>query len=118
MALPITFDLQLYAGDSERFVIRWKELDNSPKDLVGAEAVMQLKRDRSQDPLLSITGVVSETNAEVTFDLSPSETTALLDLNGFNRQTYLYDVQYSWPDGTVTTVVDGKCFVHLDVTRV
>jgi hypothetical protein len=115
--LPTEFNLKLYAGDTETFIIRWKTLNGLPKDLTGFTATMQILQKRTEEHPLTFLAVIDPKTSEIVFNLSARDTRVLLGITELQRRSFIYDVQLEDSDKNITTIVRGKCYVYADTTR-
>lgn len=115
--VPGKLDLTIYRGDTYKLPLRLRERNTNgtagaPLDLTGCTIKAQARTDEDgSTPLASFT---------VTPDADP--TTGLFTLSLTVVQTKalrggVWDVEVTWPDGTVSTYLKGKVTVLKDVTR-
>lgn len=117
MAKPLKFDLDFYSGDSEVFVLRWKNPNGTPVPNLGtAQATMNLSYSISEGVVLSVSGVVDETTGEVSFSFSEEDTELLIGTGELQRKKYQYDVQFNFPTET-KTLLRGVLTVHREVEQ-
>lgn len=108
---PGSYPLELYRGDSYawRFVLWNDSAQTDPTDLTGATAAAEIRDKPAGTTIVSTTCVVvAPNNIDVT--LSP-EDCALCPLKG------AWDLEVTFPDGAVRTVVAGAVTVTADVTH-
>lgn len=116
--LPGTKDLAIYQGDT--FILRLRLKLSTARnvndyiDLTGCSVVAQIRSTEDSNTIIAPFTTVVENQTtnkgEVTISLANTTTTAM-------TQDGLYDVQVTFPDGTVTTYLRGKVTLTKEVTR-
>lgn len=107
---PGKYDLALYRGDTYRWSVQlWADAEQTvPVDLTGATVAAEIRDKPSGTKittLLATLGGPGEIIVELTAD-----NYAAVPANG------VWDLQVTYPDGTVRTVLAGKVIVVADVT--
>lgn len=118
---PAELDMYFYQGDDERRSIRWLDTDGNPMaDLTSAAIAMQLRTgpaDTDPTPLCSVSvgdGITITDGPNAAFEvLFENSKTALLT----GSVPYYYDLQVEPVGGDLKTILRGKIFFDLDVTR-
>jgi hypothetical protein len=118
---PTIVDLYFYQGDDERRTVRWEDPSGSPAaDLTNAAIEMQIRKapaDREPDILCEVSvgdGVTITNGALAEFEfVFVSAKTALLA----GSDPFFYDLQVTPAAGDKTTILAGKVYFDLDVTR-
>jgi hypothetical protein len=109
--MPVNFALEVYRGDSYswRFAL-WVDSDRTqPVDLTGVMPKAEI-RDRAGGTLMLALPLTVTLPNIIVADLSPA------DCQKLTRASGTWDMQLTFPDGTVATVVAGKVFVTLSTT--
>ena len=113
--LPISYTLDIYAGDDRDFTIRLKNDSGDPINLTAYSALMQIKTDVCGAVDLGIVGVIdSPITGLINFPITNIESQALA-LN-CSTTCYKYDVQLTEPSGGIKTYLRGAVKVYEDVT--
>jgi hypothetical protein len=105
--------LIIRCGDTYSHLVTEYEDNGAASNLTGSTFLVQLKLD-PEDTIPTITfttSIVDATAGQWQFTLTPVQTSAL------EPGTYFYDVQRTYPDGTVYTRFQGEAEVELDVSR-
>lgn len=116
MALPVSKNLNIYEGDTFRFVFRLRQQDlfgeaGAPVNLSGSIVRSQIRpAENSETVLAEFTATHNDDGGEVTLMLTPAVTASLVD--------GVWDAQVQFPDGTVRTYLKGTVTVNQEVTRV
>jgi hypothetical protein len=110
--LPGTYDLQLYRGDTTRFRFTlWSDdAKTVPLDLSSASVSAQI-RDQPDDTTVLVTlscAVTPPNNIDVTV---PTASAGALPAVG------VWDLEITWADGDIQTVLAGAVYTAPDVTR-
>jgi poly-gamma-glutamate capsule biosynthesis protein CapA/YwtB (metallophosphatase superfamily) len=107
--LPGTYNLELYRGDTYtwRFIL-WDDLAmTDPTDLTDAEAEAEIRNKTAGTTIVALTCAVTAPNIiDVTLD---ADLWATIPTKG------VWDLQVTWVDGTVHTVVRGAVTTIGDV---
>lgn len=120
---PPTYDITFYAGDTESFVIGWKNSDGTPvAGLEYSEARMAIKINFKDAPILEKTGVIDAVTGVIRFDFTQEETNLLMGDDNFSKKSYRYDIQLEIKDALsiileTKTIVRGLLVVVEDVTK-
>lgn len=107
---PAIFPLNIYRGDSYGWQVRlWSDTNQSqPVDLTGITVAAQLRAVPGGDPVVNLDCVVTLPNViDLTLDATDS---AVASPGG-------WDLQLTYPDGRVFTVLAGQVFVTADYTQ-
>lgn len=104
--------MRIYQGDSYAGEVPvTNAADGSPADLTGYTALCQLRRQVADlDPVVAASFTTFVENSTVYLSLDKSITRLL-------QARYVYDVELTAPDGTVSTVLWGDAIVVPEVTR-
>lgn len=114
--LPTTKNLQLYRGDTFSMLIRFldRTVDGQPGNpvaLTGVTAEAQIRAAiTSPTVITSFTCTLDAPNGTVTMKLSSSQTTTL-------AASTVYDLQLTFPDGTIQTFIQGTITMSGEVTH-
>lgn len=113
--LPVSKNITVYQGDTFDLVFRLRNPDTSEGpgsyiDLTGCTAKAQV-RSTEIDPtvLAEFTPTVDGVNGQVSLRLSSTQTAGLA--------AGVWDVQLTFPDGTIKTYLKGTVTVVKEVTR-
>lgn len=122
MALPVGKNLSIYKGDSYEFSFRLRARagDGTPGDyvdLTGCTAKAQIRQtEDSSTTIAEFTTEIPTQNGDdlgrVRLSLTSGQTSASNFTGG------KWDVQLTWPDGSVKTYLAGTVTVTKEVTRV
>jgi hypothetical protein len=112
-----TYDILIEQGATFRLNLIWKDSNNTPVNLSGYSARMQIRRThRSEDILLSLTsatGAITLGGSAGTVNIIASATgTATLP-----AKDSVYDLELASADGTVTRIIEGGVTITPEVTR-
>lgn len=116
--IPPSYPLEIYQGDSVNFYIRARSRTSTGGpgpyyDLTGAVPKAQLRVDPDSTPIEFTVSLGDQTTERGKINLSLTHTqTAALD-----SDTYVWDVQVTWPDTRVQTFVRGPVTLIKEVTR-
>jgi len=123
--IPVSRNLTLYQGDTYSFTFRLRDL--SPQgdpgnyvDLTGVTAKAQIRQSETTSAVAAeFTATipdqtVAEDTGRVVLSLTPAETAAL----NLTNNAGVWDVQLTFPDGTIKTYLRGAIRVIREVTRV
>ena len=107
VSLPGDLPLSLYRGDSSAFTVRvWSDAAHTiPGDLAGATAAAELRQGAE---VITLDCVVVENSVDVALAADAWGTVG----PGTGR----WDLQLTWPDGRVYTVLAGLVTIAGDVT--
>jgi len=117
--LPSTYNISIYKGDTYKRVFRLTDgaiPTPAAIDLTGCVPKAQIRVDPADvSALIDFTATLHTqsggTLGEFEISLTHTETA------GLAAAAYVWDVQLTWPDGTVKTYLAGKCVVTAEVTR-
>lgn len=113
-----TNDIEFKAGDTFNYDLQYLDSEGSPIDMTGMSVAMQV-REAATSAVIAETatgGIVDAVNGQMTLTLSKTQTQNLLAVED-PRKTYAYDVEVTFADTTVFTIVEGKVKVTQSVTR-
>lgn len=117
MALPITHDVTFYAGDDDEFILIYEDPLDTPVDISGSTARMQIRRRVSSDTVeLELTAIIDGPAGKLTFAILGTDMAALNPENA-KTEAYVYDVELTTPGPNVTTLAKGCFHVEPEVTR-
>jgi hypothetical protein len=116
-ALPASYSIVVYEGDSTLLRFLWKDNDGNPISLVGASARLAAKR-RITDPdsalvLYAPLQIYNDAKGKLALALVPSETKGLA--LGNLDTSYIYDLEIDRNNGFVQTIVRGTFTVVAEV---
>jgi len=109
---PGDYPLKLYRGDSYkwRFVV-WADKDKTqPSDLTGAEAAAQIRDKPGGTLLMTLTCVIELPNV-INVSLAAGMWPVSVTKNAS------WDLELTYPDGEVDTIIAGKVTITIDVTN-
>lgn len=111
MTTPANYPLNLYRGDTFRTTFKlWKNKDKTdPVDLTGIAVAAQIRAKPDSATLQSLTCTVTLPNIIEVF-LSPDESKTL-------PLTGVWDLQLTYANGDIQTILAGAVKVTADVTR-
>lgn len=100
-------------GDTYNHVVTEFDDDGTASDLTGSSYLVQMKLDPDHStPIATFTtSILNAGTGSWQFSLTPTQTAAL------EVGTYVYDVQRTYPDGSVHTRFEGEAEVEQDVSR-
>lgn len=113
MALPATFDIYYYRGDTYTFYLNVKDADGNLVDLEagGYTALFTIATSRGASPTESWVLTPTVSTSQVTCTITP---TVGLQLDA---GPYVYDVQVKQSSSLVYTYLTGNIYVTLDVSE-
>ena len=117
----------IYQGDTFEYIFRMVT-DGAAVDLTGVTVSSQIRENVSGPVITALTAQVAvdqvASRGVVLLSLTPTQTTALsvvgLRVIAPDKDLYvlgLWDVQFTWPDGEIRTVLRGPMHLQLEVTR-
>lgn len=112
MTTPASYPLDLYRGDTFRVKFKlWKNKEKTdPVDLAGVLVKAQIRsQPTSSSVLQELTCAITAPNI-IEVSMTPEETAKLPSAG-------VWDLQLTYPDADVQTVLAGTVTVTLDVTR-
>lgn len=117
MPLPVSKNISLYQGDSFDMKLRLRSMDSlgqpsNPIDLTGATAIAQIRDTAAASSVLTSFTITIPTSTEVGMvylSLSPTQTASLTK--------GVYDLQITFADNSVRTLLAGSITVTPDVSR-
>ena len=89
-------------------------INGLPKDLTGATIKMQLKKDKNSPAVLTLSSTVPE-QINITDALS-GLFSIVNQVISVPEGNYIYDIQFTFADGTVKTYISGGWPIINDVT--
>jgi hypothetical protein len=107
---PNPYNLQVYRGDSAawRFILWTDEAHSQAVDLSNATAMAQMRDTPDSQNVIGLLCTITLPNiVDVSLDSGDSN----------NAVSGQWDLQLSYPGGTIATVVAGSVLVTPDVTR-
>jgi len=114
---PASKDFRIYAGDTFTFDVTYKE------GVSGSEVGVDLTGATLAGVIATAAGEAAAATFTVTADADQSAnpgkmlvTLSAADSGGLTASSYVYDVQITWVDSTIQTVLKGKLTVTQDVT--
>lgn len=118
-AIPPIYPLEIYKGDSLNFFIRARSRTStggpgSYYNLTGCTPKAQVRVSEDDSVAVEMTATLGDQETQpgrIDLSLSHAQTTAL------NNDSYVWDVQVTWPDTRVQTFVRGPVTVIKEVTR-
>ena len=115
MSLPMEKNITLYQGDTFEMIFRLLTTSSEYVDLTGCTVDSQIRATKASGTVVeTFLGEITDQDelpGGVRLSLTAAETT-LLTADG------VWDVQLTWPDGTVKTYLGGSVTVVKEVTRV
>lgn len=112
---PGRYNIKVYQGSTFSLAPQWK-IDGTYVDVTGYTAAMSVKNSpTSTSSIIDLTSAngritVGTTNGKFTLALTATQTTALTAGN------YVYDLEVTAPNGTVTRLLEGGFIVYEGVT--
>lgn len=112
---PGRYNMKVYQGSTWVLTPKWK-IDGTYVDVTGYTAVMTVKYSPSSDTSITVLSTdngrisVGTTNGMFTLTLTAGQTAALAAGN------YVYDLEVTAPDSTVTRLLEGGFIVYEGVT--
>lgn len=112
-----TYDIEIEQGATFRMLLQWLDSNESPVDLSGYTARMQIRRTHSSNVTLAEATtedgriVLSGATGFVTVVL-PAEATAAI-----KGESAVYDLELESADGFVTRLIEGEVTISREVTR-
>lgn len=104
-------DLRVYQGDTYNGAAEITNADGTPAVLTGYTAAAQIRADVADTAAAVVTDIVTLiVNNMVNLSIPPAVTQSM-------RGYYVWDLELTAPDTTVTTVLYGRVIVIPDVTR-
>ena len=112
---PGRYNINVYKGTTFTLAPVWK-IDNLPVDITGYTADMQVRYATDTAIIVELStsngcAVISGALGKVTLTLTASQTAALAANN------YIYDLNLTAPDSTVTKILTGAFVVAESVTQ-
>ena len=105
--------IKIRRGDTYTHLVTEYDSDGALDDLTGSTFLVQLRETPEAASALATftTEFIDAEEGEWQFSLSATETSALV------AGLYFYDVQRTWPDGTVHTRFQGEALVEDDISH-
>jgi hypothetical protein len=107
-------DIKVYGGDTMPLLLEFFEDDGSSNNLSGAVMRMQIKA--SGTPLGQAKITWSSLDGTITIGGVDSNEVSFSNIINLKGGIYAYDLQVTYPDGTVTTLLYGNLIVQQDIT--
>jgi hypothetical protein len=109
--MPSAYDLNVYAGDSGEWQFTfWEDPYRTvPVDLTGATWKAEVREKHGSVVVTTLTVSITDPNI-LTLTLSPTSSKLLVG-------TLSYDVEGTWPNDRVTTLLAGRVLVTPDITN-
>jgi hypothetical protein len=111
MALPATYDINYYRGDSYEFIINAKDIDGTELDLSAYTALFTIASERGPSPSFSTAATATIDGSQIICTISPTVGATL------TSGPYVYDVQVKQGSSNVYTYLTGSINVTLDVSE-
>ena len=112
MAFPANYNFDYYAGDTNQFVIRPKNIDGTPFSLTGYSAAFTIATARGTGATqYAATATVDSVNNIVTCTISSTLGSTIPA-----GEAYVYDVEISNASNIVHTILTGTISVTEQVT--
>ena len=111
MALPATYDINYYRGDSYGFIINAKDIDGTELDLSLYTALFTIASARGPSPDFSTAATATIDGSQIICTISPTVGATL------DGGPYVYDVQVKQGSSNVYTYLTGSINVTLDVSE-
>jgi hypothetical protein len=117
--LPGKYDLKLYRGDSYSWsFVLWHDVDKTdPVDLTGATVAAQLRNKSGGETVIDLVCTVVSTPSPPRTNTVRVDLDAALWDNAPGLAAGVWDLEITYPDGFVQTVVGGKVTATGDVTN-
>lgn len=112
---PGRYNMKVYQGSTFSLAPQWK-IDGTYVNVTGYSAAMKVKNSpTSTSSIIELSSAngritVGGTNGKFTLALTAAETTGLAEGN------YVYDLEVTAPDSTVTRLLEGGFIVYEGVT--
>jgi hypothetical protein len=108
-------DLRIKQGATFRAQFTVQQSDGSAANLSGAHVRAQIRASiDAPTPVASFTANINPPNV-IVLSLTEAETSAI-PVTGA-QQTYVWDMEIVWPDGTVDSPLFGDVIIRAEVTR-
>lgn len=112
---PGRYNISVYQGTTFTLAPVWK-IDGLPVNLSGYTADMQVRAATDQPIIIELStangrAVINGALGQVTLTLTATETAALAE------GTYMYDLNFTAPNTTVTKILTGNFTVQASVTH-
>lgn len=111
MALPATYDINYYRGDTYSFTIAAKDNEGNPLDLSAYTALFTIASSRGASPTFSTAATATIDGSSILCTISPTVGASL------TAGPYVYDVQIKQGSTNVYTYLTGSISVTLDVSE-
>jgi len=101
--LPEPMDVKI--GDTFHYEAQWVDSTGANVDLDGCTALMQFRESENEDPTLELStenGLITLAAGSISLDI-PAATT-----KGLEEQYGMFDLELTYSDGTVITVLTGR----------
>ncbi len=112
--LPQQIDYEVWQGDTWLPGTITASLNGTPINFTGYSAKMEIRHAISREIVLTLTstpafGITLSSAGVITLSMTAAQTSALLG-------EYVYDLQITYPSGTIRTYTYGTITVYLDAT--
>ncbi len=111
MAIPATFNIQYYRGDTYEFWINAKDNEGNELDLDAYTALFTIATERGPSPAFSTTATATIDGSRILCTISPAVGETL------TAGPYVYDIQVKSGSTNVYTYLTGSISVSLDVSE-
>lgn len=121
------YDMKVEQGSTFDLTLVWNDPNNSPRNLTGYSAQMQIRTEYDSDTVID---TLSSANGEITLfantgtiaiDYTAQRTANLpVDLSSSSLppvSRFVYDLEITAPDGKVTKLIRGYVIASGEVTR-
>lgn len=121
MLFPSNKNLNLYSGDSHRFIIKWLTGDceeTFPVKLTpnSGLVVMTISKKVEDGPVLTLQGSIENlTTGQIVLPITVAQSRSL-EVPPYRKQTYTYSIQWIPAPDQPITLVYGNLVVGSDVT--
>lgn len=106
-------DINIFSGDTFELELSFLDKYKQQISLTGGSGRMMLRSTKLSPAVMDIAGVIDGNT--VTFSMDDTQTASLI--GDSLQQHYVYDVEITLVDGSITTVMAGQVTIDKDVTR-
>jgi len=116
------YDIQIDQGATFRRTLELQDAEGEPYALTGATAKAQIRETYSSDEVIAEFEIqIDEPAGKITFSMEP-EDTAAIDVPAAKdhrrpSKFFIYDLELTEADGTVTRLIQGTVEVSPEATR-
>lgn len=105
--------IKIKRGDTYTHLVTEYQDDDTRSDLTGSSFLVQLRQDpeSTNATVTFTTTIIDAEQGEWQFSLTPTQT------NAISEGLYFYDVQRTYPDGSVHTRFQGEAYVEDDISH-